>query len=697
MPIEFNENVDTFIIHTQNTSYIFGLGNQDELTNLYWGPRLLYEEDIPFPIQNHGASFTEPRAGDQLEYLMAGGMVNVENCLKVTFPGNIRDIRPKLKNHEIIKNVGRPDRLIVTLNDCDFNVSIKLHYIVYEELDLIERQVEIINHDKQPIQIERIFSALWNLPYYNDYSRLTHCHGRHAHEFQIVQTNLTPGSKVLESRTGTTSHFTNPWVMLDDGNATEDFGDVYFGALKWSGSWKIIVQKTDFNYIRVLGGVNDYDFEWILQPGEGFMSPPFIAGFSAGGFGQASRILHDYQRKYLLPANHRLELRKVIYNSWEVTLFKTFEQDQMKIAEKAAEIGVEIFVMDDGWFGKRNHDRSGLGDWEPNPEKFPNGLQPLIDHVNKLGMEFGLWFEPEMMNLIDTKLYNEHPEWVIQFPNRPAVQGRNQVNLNLALSEVKEYVFNCVDRILTKYPGITYIKWDMNKSICDVPTKDLWVLYVQNLYEVFDRLREKHTHLYIENCSGGGGRMDMGLMQWFDTNWTSDNTNPHDRLQIQEGFSMAYTPKVMSAWVTDAGGKQFSLEYRFHSSMMGILGIGANLYNWTPQNFKVAKTLISQYKQIRHIIQDGDLYRLKSPRSGVITAIQYLAKDKSEFLLFVFKDAEYFESNVYIIHPKNLDPTARYSGNGVMGFMSGKAIMTRGVCVSLIGVYNSTYLHIKRV
>jgi alpha-galactosidase len=687
---------DMFIIHTRNMSYISVIGTQERLTHLYWGARLLYDDDIPLPVQNMGASFSESRGVESLEYNTSGGMTNVENCLKVEFSKEVRNLRTAYENHEITKDKNGNECLIITLKDIDFNFRIKLHYIIFEELDLIERYAEIINNESDPVIIENVMSALWNLPKFYSYDQFTHCHGRHAHEFQVVQTNITQGSKVIESRMGTTSHRSNPWFMIDDGSATEDLGNVYFGALKWSGSWKIIAQKTEFGNVRVLGGVNNFDFEWTLQPGESFTTPVFIAGFTENGFGQASRNMHTYQRELIIPANHRDEIRKVIYNSWEVTGFGTFEKDQIQIAEKAAQIGVEIFVMDDGWFGARNHDRSGLGDWIPSKEKFPNGLQPLIDKVNEMGMDFGLWFEPEMVNLIDTKLFDEHPDWVIKMPGRSPVQGRNQVNLNLSLPDVKDYVFDCVDKILTEYPGIKYIKWDMNKSICDVPTKDLWVKYVRNLYEVFDKLRKKHPSLLIENCSGGGGRVDMGLMPWFDTNWISDNTNPHDRLQIQEGFSMMYTPKVMSAWVTDSGHNLFTLEYRFHSSMMGILGIGANLYKWSEKDFKDASKFIKQYKEIRHIIQDGLLYRLQSPREGTVTAVEYITHDQSELVLFVFKDTDFFNENVFYIHVKNLDPKVKYVGQGLMGEVSGKAIMARGVQVCLPGVYKSICIHIRK-
>ena len=318
---------------------------------------------------------------------------------------------------------------------------------------------------------------------------------------------------MLESRRGNTSHDLNPWFALDEGGkADEDHGRVWFGALGWSGNWKLVVEDTPAAHqVRVTGGYNDFDFSWPLKPGESLSTPPYYGGFSSRGFGEASRQMHRLERDEILPDHAHPHVRPVLYNSWEATTFDVNEPGQKVLAEKAAKLGVELFVMDDGWFGKRNDDHAGLGDWYVNPQKFPQGLQPLIRYVNSLGMDFGLWFEPEMVNP-DSDLYRHHPDWAMNFPGRPRSEARNQLVLNMARDDVKEYIFGVLDKMLSEN-NIKYIKWDMNRHFgepgwAEVPVaeqKEIWVKYVQNVYEIIDRLRAKHPNLEIESCSGGGG------------------------------------------------------------------------------------------------------------------------------------------------------------------------------------------------
>ena len=297
------------------------------------------------------------------------------------------------------------------------------------------------------------------------------------------------------------------------------------------------------------GGYNDFDFSWPLKPGESLSTPPYYGGFSSRGFGEASRLMHRLERNEILPDHAHPHVRPVLYNSWEATTFDVNEPGQKVLAEKAAKLGVELFVMDDGWFGKRNDDHAGLGDWYVNPQKFPQGLQPLISYVNSLGMDFGLWFEPEMVNP-DSDLYRHHPDWAMNFPGRPRSEARNQLVLNMARDDVKEYIFGVLDKMLSEN-NIKYIKWDMNRHFgepgwAEVPVaeqKEIWVKYVRNVYEIIDRLRAKHPNLEIESCSGGGGRLDLGILERVNVVWTSDNTEAFDRLGIQEGFTYRLHPQ----------------------------------------------------------------------------------------------------------------------------------------------------------
>ena len=436
------------------------------------------------------------------------------------------------------------------------------------------------NKSKQAITIESAQSATWNLPEGDGY-RLSYLSGRWAAETQLNHEPIHEGMKVLESRLGHTGHNMNPWFAIDEGRADEEHGRVWFGALAWSGNWRITVEQTPYKQVRVTGGFNTFDFAWPLKPGEALETPDFYAGYSAHGFGEASRMLHNLERN-----EAKGRVRPVLYNSWEATEFNVSEEGQKALADKAAKLGVELFVVDDGWFGARNRDTAGLGDWSVNKKKFPNGLKPLIDHVKSLGMDFGLWFEPEMVNR-DSDLYRAHPDWVMNFPGRPRSELRNQLVLNLARDDVRDYIFGVLDK-MTSENDIRYIKWDMNRifsepgwpEVAPDQQKELWVKYVWNYYDILKRLRAKHPQLEIESCSGGGGRVDLGVLRYVDEVWPSDNTEAFDRLRIQEGFSEAYAAKFMSAWVTDVpnqNGRSTPLQYRFLVAMQGALGVGSNL------------------------------------------------------------------------------------------------------------------------
>jgi alpha-galactosidase len=406
-------------------------------------------------------------------------------------------------------------------------------------------------------------------------------------------------------------------------------------------------------------------------------------------------------------------MRPVLYNSWEATGFAVDEPGQLKLASIAADIGVELFVMDDGWFGARRSDHAGLGDWLPYPGAFPNGLRPLADEVHELGMAFGLWVEPEMVNP-DSDLYRAHPDWAMHFPDRPRTEARNQLVLNLARDDVREYVFHAVDKVISEN-NIKFIKWDMNRHFSEpgwpeaplAEQKEIWVKYVLNLYNIMDRLRQNHPGLEIESCSGGGGRVDLGVLKRVDEVWTSDNTEAFDRLKIQEGFTYAYSPKVMMAWVTDVpnmNGRSTPLSYRFLVAMQGSLGIGANLNKWSPADFDLATKMIAYYKQIRNTVQSGNLYRLLSPRESDLTANEYVSQDGKQAVLFAFLHSQQFGNVMPNVFLRGLDPGAIYKvvriDNKLIGASdtySGSFLMNNGVALKLTGDYDSTSIEFQRM
>jgi alpha-galactosidase len=688
---------DRWILETDHTAYAFGLDPEGRLVNIYWGERLLLTEDYPgTDFQHFWSSFNDLGQVAREEYPTETGLKYIEPCFKALYPDGVRDTVLRFE-----KAVPGEETLEIHLQDSLEPLQIVLHYRIHTAHDLIERWAEITNIGSSPITLERVLSAQWHLPRARDY-RLSHLHGRWANEWNICREPVTPGVKILDSRRITTSHQANPWFAVDDGNADEEQGEVWFGALAWSGNWKCIAEKNEYGLTRLSLGINDWDFAWQLQPGETFRSPSALCGYTRNGFGQASRNMHDYIRESVLP--HGTTLRKVLYNSWEATLFDVDEASQATLAELAARMGVELFVMDDGWFHGRNDDLAGLGDWWPDEKKFPNGLKPLIERVNALGMDFGLWIEPEMVNP-DSDLYRAHPDWVIHFPGRKRTEARNQLILNLARTDVQDYLIEKLDHLLTEN-NIRFIKWDMNRNASEPgwdsapgDPRELWVRYVQGVYRVWGTLRERHPQVTWQSCSGGGGRVDLGILRLADQAWISDNTEPTARLNIQEGYSQIYPACTMEAWVTDSGPDHLPLEFRMHVSMCGALGIGGHLVHWDADKREQAAYWIARYKEIRPIIQFGDLYRLYSPQHGPFSAVQYVSKDKREAVLFAFRTHKPAVHQLEIQAPvylQGLDPQARYQVDEQEEIRSGLAWMRLGLDLYLSD-YQSAMLRIRQV
>ena len=706
--VRYQPKTKVWVLETEHTSYALGVNERNELQHLYWGKKLARDEDYPQARSAAGFAFESREGLTSEEYPGWGGMRYAEPCLKVTLEDGVRDVVLKYVSHQV-----RGDALEVRLKDVNYDLFVELAWRVYPPSDVISKRATIRNQTKSPLALESAQSGVWYLPAGEGY-RLSYLSGRWAGETQLVREPIHPGIKVLESRRGNTSHQLNPWFAIDaEGSAGEEHGRVWFGALGWSGNWRLSIEQTSHQQVRVTGGFNTFDFAYPLKPGESLETPPFYGGFTDLGFGEASRILHRFERAEILPDRAAPRLRPVLYNSWEATEFHVNEDGQKQLADRAAKLGVELFVMDDGWFGQRNDDKAGLGDWFVNPRKFPKGLKPLIAHVNSLGMKFGLWVEPEMINR-DSDLFRAHPDWVIHFPGRPQTEGRNQMVLNMARADVKEHIFGVLDRLLAEN-DIKFIKWDMNRHFSEpgwpaVPAAEqrkIWVAYVRNVYEIIDRLRARHPGLEIESCSGGGGRVDLGILQRVEQVWTSDNTEAFDRLRIQDGFSFAYAPKVMMDWITDVpnmNGRSTPLKFRFLAAMMGSVGIGGNLNKWPDADMDLAKKMVALYKEIRATVQQGNLYRLFSPRDGNLTANQYVSEDGKQAVLFAFLHSQQFRRPPPTIYLRGLDERKLYRIRTIDDKMtekretaSGAFLMHRGLNFRLGGDFDSTAIVLERL
>ncbi|MCA0458370.1 MAG: alpha-galactosidase [Chloroflexi bacterium] len=691
MPIHATNT--SWVIETANTAYAFGLNEAGCLVHRYWGARLPSVNDYPPPANPAAwSSFNRPAQLTREEYPTNNDQKFIEPALTVVFADGVRVAELQYTNYAI-----QNDALHIELQDTYYPLRVTLVYRPLVGYDLIERSAIIQNTGQESIAIERVFSAQWHLPYGDDY-RFNHLTGRWLDEFHIRREKLARGVTVTESRRLHTSHNHNPYFALDRGSADEDQGEVWFGTLAWSGNWKIAAEVTDWASTRINIGVNDWDFGWELKPDTRFTTPISFGGYTAQGFGAASRTLHTYIRS-ILP--HGDTLHKVLYNSWEATFFNVDVESQKRYAEIARDLGVELFVVDDGWFQGRDLDNAGLGDWWPDAKKFPDGLKPLIEHVNGLGMDFGIWVEPEMVNP-DSDLYRAHPDWVIHFPNRTRTENRSQLILNMARQDVQDYLIEHLDKLLTEN-NITFIKWDMNRTVSEPgwpayegEQREIWVRYVEGLYNVWGTLRQRHPNVIWQSCSGGGARADMGILRYADQIWTSDNTGGTARLAIQEGFSQVFPANTMEAWVTDTE-PNLPVTFRMHVSMCGSLGIGANLTHWNADERAEAAKWIAVYKEIRPIVQLGNQYRLQSVQAGGgFSAVQYMSKDRGEGVLFAFRTHIPDPINPLSLRLRGLDPLSQYTVEGFEGSRSGAAWMQTDSLFTLKN-FESTVRRIRQV
>lgn len=658
---------------TEHSTYALGVTREGLIMNLHWGARLSTLADLPDPnlVQPHSSHDTALTSMAE-EYPGFGGLRYGELAARVVFADGVRDLDLRYEQAELLSTDARRPELVLSLRDQQYPLTLLLRYQLDLENDLVIRSATWRNEGDESIRLERAFSAAWHLPRSYTARTLTTLAGQWAGEAQIQRRPLVAGTTLLESRRGITSLNAAPWLAIESepapGQPSSD--EVYFAALAWSGNWMIRVSSDVTGKTTIVGGISEHDFAWQLAVGEIFKTPDFVAGFAPDGLNGARQRLHSYVRAAVLPAVQALQPRPVLYNSWEATTFEVNEQGQIELARLAARLGVELFVVDDGWFVGRVADTAGLGDWRPDPRKFPRGLGPLIKHVHDLGMHFGLWVEPEMVNP-DSELYRAHPDWVYSFPTRTRSEARNQLILNLGREDVRASLFEALNRLLTDYP-IAYLKWDMNRPISEPgwadylaqggEARELWVRHTEGVYALMDALRAHHPHLSIESCASGGGRADLAILRRTDQVWISDNTHPEARLLIQEGFSLTLPARVMGAWVTDAGRGQIPLAFRFHVAMLGALGVGGNLIHWSAEEMDEAAKWITIYKQVRHLIQDGKQAWLLSPHRtrGQVAAVQYTSPARDEALVFFFQRDHIFGGSLPSLRLCHLKADAFY-------------------------------------
>lgn len=677
-----------FVLETKNTHYVFGVDKFGYNRHIHWGKKCCTDDYFIRDISDQNSNHSMLDEYKQ-EYTAFGQTVFRGSAIKAEFADGCRDILLQYDGYELDGN-----NLTLNFTDKVYPFSLSLHYSICDDNDIITRWTTVKNSSDSSIYFEKLYSAEFNLPSKNPYT-FKNTNGAWGGENLETNTTLEGGTLVNESRRGTSGHNQCPYFIAYQ-NADEKIGDVYFASLAYSGNFKIKAERDLFHSTRIIMGMSDFDFKFELKAGETFDTPKVFCG-NTQGFGEMSRQMNKFVLNNVLPKSFSDKVLPVLYNSWEATYFDVNSENQSALAEIAAKIGVELFVMDDGWFGKRNNDDAGLGDWFVNKDKFPNGLDELISKVNALGMDFGIWVEPEMVNR-DSDLYRNHPDWAYHFDTRYSCELRNQLVLNMTRADVQEYIFNCLNDLLSNH-NIKYIKWDMNRPFSEAGADNLscpqmlWYLHTKAVYDIVDKLKALHPDVAIESCASGGGRADLGALMHYDQFWTSDNTDGIDRMVIQRGYSLLRPTKAMRAWVTDIEGinKPCSLDFRFNIAMQGSLGIGGNLTKYSEDDLEICKKNIELYKEIREIVQFGNLYRLMDIDKDEILFNQYVNDDQTKSVAFIAANGTRFYKKSIPMRFDGLDNNKKYKLKlgGEEYAKSGAYLMNVGIELEVRGVdYN---------
>ena len=680
-------------IITKSSGYRLELSSKGEVNTVYYGNK----HDLENPER---VSFAE--------IPVRGGYVSGSPLLEVVFPDGVRDIELVFQSSEITTIDGY-SALKIIQSDKYYPLEVSSFIRVLPEYDMIEKWVEVANTGKKgSIKIENLLSGSVSLS--KGAYELTHYSGSWGNEFMPQTTSLTQGVKTIQVK-DFKSYGSSSFMVRPDGENDKYAGKVWFGSLFYSGNWRIDFEKFFAGNLQIIGGMHFWDQEVNLKPGQSLATPRMLFGYTEDGAEGVTMSLASYAREKLLPASHREKIRPVLYNSWYATTFDVNEEHQLALAKVAKDLGVEMFVIDDGWFKGRVNDKAGLGDWTVDKNKFPNGLKPMIEKINAIGLDFGIWIEPEMVNP-NSDLYRAHPDWVFHFPNRQRHEGRNQLILNIAREDVYQYLYQNFSTLL-KENNIKFIKWDMNRALTNpgfpsAPSDEqraVRIKYVENLYRLVETLRKEFPDVWFENCSGGGGRIDLNMISRFDFNWASDNTDPVDRIFIQDSYLTLFPANTMISWVTqeDWHRQNHPLEYKFDVCMAGVLGVGYDITKWDDQQKKIATEKIAQYKTIRETVQRGDVYRIVSPYEENRSVLQYVEKNKKRAVIFNYNMAEYPDNSIKEtwnntkVKLRGLLPDVRYRIEGFDRIYSGSYLMDAGFDFQMRGAYKSKIFVLQAV
>ena len=597
----------------------------------------------------------------------------------------------------------KAETLEITLRDEYKNLEVVLYYGVFEDLDVITRACKIVNQSKEQVRLLRAYSM--GLDFDNKDMDMLHFYGRHAMERKMERSPLQHGFQGVESRRGYSSHQQNPFVILCKQDANEEYGWCYGASFAYSGNFSIQAEVSQMDLTRLTVGIQDTQFEFHLEPGESFTAPEVILSFSENGLGQLSRNYHKAIRHNLCRGKYKTERRPVLINNWEATYFDFTLEKLVAIAKDAKELGIEMLVMDDGWFGKRDSDYSGLGDWFINEKKLKGGLKNLVEEVNKAGMKFGIWFEPEMISE-DSDLYRAHPDWALTVPGRSFTRARHQLVLDFSREDVRTYIFDRMCEILES-ANIEYVKWDANRHLTDVWSAKLpadrqgevFHRYILGLYDFLEKLTQRFPNLLIEGCSGGGGRFDAGMMYYHPQIWCSDDTDAIERLDIQYGTSFGYPISTVGSHVSvcpnHQTGRSVSMKTRGIVAMAGTFGYELDITRLSQEEKDMVKIQVEEFKKYYSLIQQGDYYRLTDDgRKSPYVAWEFAAEDGTEALLNVVTLRVRAYAMPYTVRINGLKPEAVYEVEGTGEKYSGAALMNGGYLLPVIwDDYQSVQVH----
>ncbi|MEW9700206.1 alpha-galactosidase [Paenibacillus sp. SI8] len=716
MGIFIDEEQRRFHLQAKDMSYVIQIHDRGYPLHVYWGKKLqisqvaceLYSQllnetnldKLPQEYPQYGTGdFRNPAYQVELEdgsriseltyqsYRLLSGKPALEGL-----PATYAELESEAQTLEL------------ELLDVYSGLTVWLSYTVFVEYNAIARSVRFFNGGLKALHLHRALSASVDLPRCD--LNAVYLSGAWTREGQIQSRPLGPGVTRIESRRGASSHQLNPFMALAAPNADEVQGEVFAFSFVYSGNFVIDAEVDSMHSTRISIGINPFDFMWRLQPGERFQSPEAVLVYSNNGLGAMSRTYHSLYRSRLCRGVYRDKDRPILVNNWEATYFQ-FDADRLEaIAKEAVDLGIELFVLDDGWFGKRDDDTTSLGDWVEDRRKLPEGLQGISEKIRGLGLQFGLWVEPEMISP-DSELYRKHPDWCLHVDGRRRTEARSQLVLDYTREEVVDYIFETLSSVFER-AQVTYVKWDMNRNMTEIGSsvrapvqqKETAHRYILGLYRLLERLTVRFPHILFENCASGGGRFDPGMLYYMPQTWTSDNTDAIERLKIQYGMSLVYPVSAIGAHVSAVPnhqvGRMTPLTTRGDTAMSGNFGYELDLTKLSEEEKSIVKEQVLQYKRFRSLVQTGNYYRLLSPFAGNESSWMFISEDQTEALVFYFRVLA--ESNIPVRRLKlhGLNPELVYVNTGTAQMMSGDRLLHDGLSLPQVkGDYASTWIHLQ--